>query len=308
MIGGDLALGKAVSRGLTQLGYYPKLLNRHHTPSELTASLVGGIDACVWDLTTIVTSQLPSIERTISLISGAISPPTTRNLFDFRFFDPEWRYLWGALDDVVMGGVSGSNFMMEHDRAVFSGNVSTNNSGGFVSARTQNFSPLLNLSGYSGIQLQITGDGQRYKLFLRTDESWDGLGYAVSFLTKDNEPSTVEVSFDKFIPVFRARTVSNVASLDASKICAMQLMLSKFEYDGVLNPQFSPGLFNLEIAAIRAYGGKKYPQMVVAIESKPKLIDAVAKMLDRSSLFYTIVSVLPDDLTLTRDRCLAFFD
>jgi uncharacterized protein YbjT (DUF2867 family) len=44
----------------------------------------------------------------------------------------------------------------------------------------------------------------------------------------------------------------------------MQLMHSKFEYDGALNPKFSPGLFSLELESIKAYGGQcNTPQFIL---------------------------------------------
>jgi uncharacterized protein YbjT (DUF2867 family) len=39
-------------------------------------------------------------------------------------------------------------------------------------------------------------------------------------------------------------------------------MLSKFEYDGALNPKFSAGMFALEVESIQAYGGEALPQFV----------------------------------------------
>jgi uncharacterized protein YbjT (DUF2867 family) len=38
--------------------------------------------------------------------------------------------------------------------------------------------------------------------------------------------------------------------------------LSKFEYDGALNPKFSAGMFALEVESIQAYGGEALPQFV----------------------------------------------
>ena len=65
---------------------------------------------------------------------------------------------------------------------------------------------------------------------------------------------TVEIPFTELIPVFRAKTVPDAGSLNTSKITSLQLMLSKFEYDGALNPQFSAGFFSLEVESIKAYG------------------------------------------------------
>ncbi|CAN0345476.1 unnamed protein product, partial [Ectocarpus fasciculatus] len=90
-------------------------------------------------------------------------------------FQEGWRQ-WGALDDVVMGGVSESGLRVvpgagETDAgvgaaaaaAVFSGEVKTSNSGGFVSIRTRNASPPLDLSAYDALRLRVKGDGNRYK-------------------------------------------------------------------------------------------------------------------------------------------------
>jgi hypothetical protein len=53
--------------------------------------------------------------------------------------------------------------------------------------------------------------------------------------------------------VFRAKTLSNPKPINVSRIRSLQLMLSKFEYDGALNPRFSVGEFRLEVRAIVAY-------------------------------------------------------
>jgi Complex I intermediate-associated protein 30 (CIA30) len=67
------------------------------------------------------------------------------------------------------------------------------------------------------------------------------------------EWTTIEVPFSSFRPVFRARTRPDAPPLDPSKVTSLQLMLSKFEYDGELNPAFAAGRFELPIADVRAY-------------------------------------------------------
>lgn len=177
----------------------------------------------------------------------------TRTLFDFTQPNQNLREIWGALDDIVMGGISESSLRMIHQSALFTGNVSTANSGGFVSVRTRNFNPPLNLSSYEGIELRIKGDGKRYKFIIRNEEKWDGIGYCYSFDTVYNIWMSVLIPFSQLIPVFRAKTVKNAQPFDGSHITSFQLMLSKFEYDGELNPKFSPGLFQLEMESIKAY-------------------------------------------------------
>jgi Complex I intermediate-associated protein 30 (CIA30) len=214
--------------------------------------------------------------------------PTINQLELFDFTQPtlDLQATWGAVDDVVMGGVSESGIRLRSGYAVFSGNVSTENSGGFASVRTRNFDPILNLSSYQGIELRVRGDGQRYKLFVRTEERWDGVGYAHSFDTIADEWMTIQVPFKDLVPIFRAKTVSD-APLDTTQICSFQLMLSKFEYDRALNPRFIPGLFALEIESIAAYGGEIVPQLVV-IDRPPIAADLGIK-LQATSLPYTIV-------------------
>jgi hypothetical protein len=153
----------------------------------------------------------------------------------------------------VMGGVSDSSFQPSDGKAVFTGNVSTANSGGFASVRTRNFDPAIDLSSYSGIELRVKGDGNRYKFLVRDDDGWDSIGYSHSFDTVAHEWITVRIPFSSLIPVFRAKTMSNAMPVNAGQVRSLQLMLSKFEYDGALNPKFHPGQFRLEVSTISAY-------------------------------------------------------
>lgn len=173
-------------------------------------------------------------------------------LFDFRHSAQDLQNIWGAVDDVVMGGVSQSGIEISKAAAIFSGKVSTENSGGFASVRTRNFDPPLNLADYTGIEINIKGDGQRYKFLVRSESRWDGIGYSFSFDTEADKWMNIRIPFGKLIPVFRAKVVSD-ASLNSSQIYALQFMLSKFEYDGGLNPSFMPGNFQLQIESIAAY-------------------------------------------------------
>jgi hypothetical protein len=230
-----------------------------------------------------------------NLTVAAITYLPTSNqlkLFDFTHPTIDLQATWGAVDDVVMGGVSESGIRLREGAAVFSGNVSIENSGGFASVRTRNFDPVLNLSNYQGIELRVKGDGQRYKLFLRTEAQWDGVGYAHSFDTIAGEWMTIQIPFKDLVPIFRAKTVNN-APLDPSEICSFQLMLSKFEYDRALNPHFTPGLFSLEITSISAYGGEIVPQLAI-VDSKPISADLIGK-LQATSLPYALVQAVSLD-------------
>ncbi|MCY7335050.1 MAG: CIA30 family protein [Chamaesiphon sp.] len=249
--------------------------------------------------------SVAAIDNVATAANTYLAPTTQSQLFDFTQPTIDLQATWGAVDDVVMGGVSQSGIRLGAGYAVFSGNVSTDNSGGFASVRTRNFEPSLNLSNYRGVELRVKGDGQRYKLFLRTEAKWDGVGYAHSFDTIANEWMTIQVPFADLVPIFRAKTVSD-APLDTTQICSFQLMLSKFEYDRALNPRFTPGLFSLQIESISAYGGQPTPQLVV-IDAMPIPTDLVPK-LQATNLPYAIVqsgSLAPEMLAMIAVKSLS---
>ena len=200
---------------------------------------------------------IPVLSWCRKMLFGSPPPPHLQPqanvLFDFRQPNAALSQTWGALDDVVMGGVSNSTFQLDEGVARFSGIVSTANSGGFASARTRNFEPSLNLAASKGIELRVKGDGQRYKLLLRDEDSWDSLAYAYSFDTIAHQWQTIRIPFAQTVPVFRAKTQPTARSLNATQIRSLQLMLSKFEYDGALNPHFTPGAFSLLVETIQVY-------------------------------------------------------
>ncbi len=187
--------------------------------------------------------------------STPLPPPQPQAglLFEFTRAASEAFQLWGALDDVVMGGVSASALQQSPEGARFAGYVSTENSGGFASVRTRNFEPPLDLSAYGGLELTVQGDGQRYKFLVRDGDSWDSVAFASGFDTIAGEWQTVRLPFSEMIPVFRAKTLNPAPTLKRDRIRSLQLMLSKFEYDGVLNPHFQPGAFQLLVQSIGVY-------------------------------------------------------
>ncbi|MCU0536811.1 MAG: CIA30 family protein [Hydrococcus sp. Prado102] len=202
------------------------------------------------------------IQNLVTVVKNSLRSPL-KPLFDFTNPSADLKEIWGAIDDVVMGGVSESSIKLNSDRAIFSGNVSVANNGGFASVRTRNFNPPWDLSSYEGIELRVKGDGKRYKFLIRGEDKWDGMAYSYSFDTLDNTWMTIRIPFVALIPVFRAKTVPNAGIFKPNQVYSMQLMLSKFEYDGALNQKFFPGLFTLEIESIKAYRDRITPQFVM---------------------------------------------
>ncbi len=201
------------------------------------------------------------VKQLVQAVAPHLMAPTP--IFDFTAPSADLKSTWGAVDDVVMGGVSESSIQMVDNTALFAGNVSTANSGGFASIRTRNFEPAFNLTGYDGIELRVRGDDKRYKFIIRSDPRWDGTAYCYSFDTENNTWINVRIPFAELIPVFRAKTLRDSAPIDLSHVYSFQLMLSKFEYDGELNPKFTPGTFTLQVESIKAYSGTTKPQFVL---------------------------------------------
>ncbi|XP_062162876.1 protein HIGH CHLOROPHYLL FLUORESCENCE PHENOTYPE 173, chloroplastic isoform X1 [Alnus glutinosa] len=199
------------------------------------------------------------MKNLINAVKGSVGLRKGKLLFGFE--DNNSRELaWGALDDVVMGGVSESTFQIDltgsevgGPTGVFKGVVSTANNGGFTSIRTKNFSVPEDVSAYDGLELHLKGDGRRYKLIIRTSRNWDTVGYTASFDTVAGQWQSIRLPFSSLRPIFRARTVSDAPPFDRTSVISLQLMFSKFEYDGKLNPTFAEGAFQLPVSSIQTY-------------------------------------------------------
>jgi hypothetical protein len=184
-------------------------------------------------------------------------------LSDFRQPHRAIAALWGSLDDGVMGGVSASQVQWHEQGLWFGGQVSTANNGGFASIRTRNIDPPLNLGQWQGTVLSAQGDGQRYKWILRDTPGWDSLAYCRSFDTDAESPVTVRTLFREMVATRRARMVPDASLLNPAQIYSMQLMLSKFEYDGALNPAFQAGTFRLTVQRVSVFRQGPKPLVVL---------------------------------------------
>lgn len=152
-----------------------------------------------------------------------------------------------------MGGCSRSELSVGPGGLRWRGEVTTANNGGFTGVRTKPLSPPLDLSACSGIALRVRADGFRYKAILRDSADWNGVAWTASFDAPSGPGAgVVTIPFGKFVPTLFAKTVRGAAPLQTGAIAALQLSLSKFEYDGGLNPTFREGAFELTLVEVRA--------------------------------------------------------
>ena len=173
----------------------------------------------------------------ISTRIGDIPEKGEKSVFDFRESSKNWR----IINDGVMGGLSSSKFRIAQGTAIFEGNVSLENNGGFASVRSRPEDT--DLSGSQGILLRVRGDGKKYAFRLRTTASFDGVSYQHRFKTVKNKWITVDIPFTAFKPVFRGRIVKDAKPLDLKLIKTVGFLISDKQ----------TGAFRLEIDWIKAY-------------------------------------------------------
>jgi hypothetical protein len=157
-------------------------------------------------------------------------------LFDFN--DPN--QAWFTVDDNVMGGVSSSSGqILEEGTLMFSGTMSLENNGGFSSLRS-NWAPI-DLSGSDGLLIRALGDGNIYRMRVRTTATGRDVSYNSFFETEDGEWTTVYIPFNTMVPTIMGFQVSS-GELDPSKISSFGFMLSDKQ----------PGDFSLQVDWIRS--------------------------------------------------------
>jgi len=144
-------------------------------------------------------------------------------LFDFE--EEKQVETWFTINDTVMGGVSSSRvYMPEEGIARFEGTVSLENNGGFASIRSKDGQ--YDLSAYDGVLVRVKGDGQEYKLNIKTNTQFDSVMYQARFKTKAGEWDEVMVPFSSFKATFRGRRVPSEDPVDTSKIKTFGFMIS----------------------------------------------------------------------------------
>jgi NADH dehydrogenase [ubiquinone] 1 alpha subcomplex assembly factor 1 len=159
-------------------------------------------------------------------------------LFDFRTSTNT--DAWEVVNDDVMGGVSRGGFRLTNGVAVFRGEVSLENNGGFASVRT--LPARHDLAGCDALVIRVRGDGRSYKFTARTERSFDSAIYQTVFTTKKGEWEEHRLALKQFVPTFRGRVMSGEPPLDPAKVTSVGFLISDKQ----------EGPFQLEVAWIKA--------------------------------------------------------
>jgi len=166
------------------------------------------------------------------------APAAGKIVFDFQ--TNTTTTAWQIVNDDVMGGASVSNFRVTNGVAVFRGEVSLENNGGFASVRS--LPARHDLAACDAFHIRVRGDGHRYKFSARTDRSFDSAIYQAVFTTKKGEWEEHRLPLKDFVPTFRGRVLSGEPPLDPAKVTSVGFLISDKQ----------AGPFQLEIAWIKA--------------------------------------------------------
>jgi NADH dehydrogenase [ubiquinone] 1 alpha subcomplex assembly factor 1 len=132
---------------------------------------------------------------------------------------------FSPIDDRVMGGRSASR--LRHDpagHAVFEGEVSLAEGGGFASVRSRPL-PLGDAQAVT-CRIEVRGDGKRYKLNLRTDELLDGVTYQAMFEPAAGQWTVLRLPLASFAPTWRGRPVEGASKLQPESLRQLGLAIA----------------------------------------------------------------------------------
>ena len=167
---------------------------------------------------------------------------------------------WKSLNDTIMGGSSLATCRSSEKGLFLEGNL-VEEGGGFVSCRSPIFDKAIDLSKYSGLILDVEGEGRTLKFaiacekkplslsnFLKGDIRW-----VASIPTKKIGASRIKIPFKDFEPARRAKPVRLPLRFDARCINRFQILHSKFGQPGKMNSGFFSGPIKVLIKSISAY-------------------------------------------------------
>ena len=167
---------------------------------------------------------------------------------------------WKSLNDTIMGGSSLAKCRSSEKGLFLEGNL-VEEGGGFVSCRSPIFDNPFNLSKYSGLILEVEGEGRTLKFAIACEKKPLSLSnllkgdirWVASIPTKKNGVSRIKIPFKDLEPAQRAKPVRPPLNFDPTCINRFQVLHSKFGRPGKMNSAFFSGPIKVLIKSISAY-------------------------------------------------------
>ena len=168
--------------------------------------------------------------------------------------------VWKSLNDTIMGGSSRASCRSSDKGLFLEGNL-VEEGGGFVSCRSPVFDKPFNLSKYSGLIIDVEGEGRTLKFAIACEKKPLSLSnllkgdirWVASIPTNKKGVSRIEVPFKNLEPARRAKPVRLPLRFDPTCVNRFQLLYSKFGQPGKINSGFSPGPIKVLLKSISAY-------------------------------------------------------
>jgi hypothetical protein len=151
---------------------------------------------------------------------------------------------WRITNDEVMGGKSQGEIIVAQGCALFSGDISSENSGGFTST----FHPVTALTpNFNTITIDVQGDGHVYQIRLVTLVDGYRISYKHEFSTSLNKRQQMTFKLTDFQASFRGRMITNAPELKSEDIIEVGFLLNCTKLK-----THNSGPFSLSIFYIRA--------------------------------------------------------
>ncbi|MGB2742017.1 MAG: CIA30 family protein [Cognaticolwellia sp.] len=122
---------------------------------------------------------------------------------------------WRITNDGVMGGKSSGEFVFQSNNALFKGDISLDNNGGFSSV-FHSIEPLA--KALDRVIIDIAGDGLTYQLRMVINHEGYRLSYKHDFNTVAKQRQTLSFTLADFQASFRGRILDNAPTLLAQDI------------------------------------------------------------------------------------------
>ena len=119
-------------------------------------------------------------------------------------FNQDSSQYWQYISDRTMGGISDGKATLEQDGEIFfarlTGNVSTENNGGFIQLRSRFSFANFEKDGkkIKGVRLNVRGNGETYHIFIRTSETQSYRDFYLASFKANSNWEIIDLPFNKF--------------------------------------------------------------------------------------------------------------
>lgn len=129
-----------------------------------------------------------------------------QNKMIFDFDNDAGLKQWVIENDVVMGGVSQSKIQLNNSgNAVFSGEVSLENNGGF--AQVKHITEINDVQSYAYVTLKVKGKPSTYQFRIKKNKAEEVHSYVQEFEVT-SEWQTIQLKLSSFYPRYRGRSLN----------------------------------------------------------------------------------------------------